>query len=1206
MNTIWTYLRRWVGPLLRRFDSAVPALLLVATLLLLVGIWWLGPGLTWRDRRPLASHEARAIASLLVVLVPMILWTLRTRYRYGKLQRERRRQDAVADDPQLPLLQQQQSSMDANLGRLLDNGMGRRSLYQLPWFLLLGDQESGKSSFISGCDQRFQKLDTHQATEPATWAVDWWVSHDAVVIDPPGAFMTQHGTPEARFMSEQGRREPLNIQRRLWLHLLQWLAQNRSRRALNGLLLVVDLPLLLSDAAAQRSVQAQALRSRLYEVTRELGSRLPLYIVLGKMDLIEGFEELFARVPAARREALLGFTFSLQAVESFDAWLPELAAHYDAFLKSLGEQTKSALSGVMDAASRRRLQSFQATLAGLRPLLLEHLNEVLGCDRFTTPALVRGLYLCSMRQQGEVRSRFALAASQPYDLTDLMVDTKPQGPGRVYFAHCIFDQVIQAEAGLAGDNLKTVGHKRRLVVANSGVAALSTVLAVGGWQLYYDVNRQQADNVLEKSREFSSRDIDARLDPTGRNLLVPLDQIRNAVAIYGDYRAAWPLVADFGLYQGRAIGPKVDAAYLSLLSRRFLPALATGVLASINDAAPGSNQQLAALRVYRMLEDRQNRRPQMVQEWMAGQWQAAYPGQAQVQSDLRRHLAYALQYADTDLPQYRQRITQVQQLLREIPLQQRVYMTLKQQAQDRLHGSLDLRQEIGPAFDVIYRPVSGISSTDDASRLLVPSLLTAKGYNEYFTTHSPDIADLALIDQWVLGERERIEYSDEDRQALASRIRALYSADYVNSWRQLLNRFAVTDFEDLKHAVSVLEHTTGPAAPLRRLLETVRDNTVVLPALVPGQALAAATAVDAGAADEVSQQGALAIRRAFAGMSQLLIASGDKPSYYDETMAAITAVHEYAKAVNDSPEHGKAALNAVLRRFALTGDDPISILQRIATGLPEPIGQHVKKLADQTAQVLVVEALRELEKRWETDVYSFYRQRLAGRYPFVANGADASLEDFEAFFGPQGRLRQFQDRYLKVFLEDNLDALYSQSQGSYLVRPDVMEQLDAAERIRETFFNNRGNLSVQFTVEPLGLSATQRTSVLGLDGQLVPYSHGPSAAIGLIWPNTLGEQVESKVTLVNRGGNSSSVGFRGPWSMYRLLSKGQLNGRSGTSVDLSFRAGDGMMRYRFSAEKALNPFTQASFSGFALPRTLLQRPAAAQTPGAPGTASQLL
>jgi len=223
------------------------------------------------------------------------------------------------------------------------------------------------------------------------------------------------------------------------------------------------------------------------------------------------------------------------------------------------------------------------------------------------------------------------------------------------------------------------------------------------------------------------------------------------------------------------------------------------------------------------------------------------------------------------------------------------------------------------------------------------------------------------------------------------------------------------------------------------------------------------------------------------------------------------------------------------------------------------------------------------------DVYRFYQQRLAGRYPFnPSSSADASLEDFEAFFGPQGRLQQFHDQYLNAFLKDNLDALYSSSRGDYLVRTDVLTQLEKAQRIRDTFFNNRGALSVQLTVEPLALSGNRLSSLLSVDGQLIPYSHGPSQSIGLIWPNALGSASGSQLTLVNSVGNTSSLGYRGPWSLFRLLSRGHLNGRTGTSVDLSFVANDGMMRYRISAEKANNPITQRSFEGFVLPRTLLQ------------------
>ncbi len=383
----------------------------------------------------------------------------------------------------------------------------------------------------------------------------------------------------------------------------------------------------------------------------------------------------------------------------------------------------------------------------------------------------------------------------------------------------------------------------------------------------------------------------------------------------------------------------------------------------------------------------------------------------------------------------------------------------------------------------------------------------------------------------------------------------------------------MTDFHDLNHGVSVLHQLTGPAAPLLRLLETVRDNTELQP--LPT------------AEGKQGQQYGLDIRRAFSGMHALLEPKGTQPSYYDETLGAVTAVYDYAKAVQDSSDRGKAALHVVLQRFSMTGSDPIANLQRVASGLPEPLDQQVRKLAEQTARVLNVEALRELERRWDADVYSFFQQRLAGRYPFVAHAPDASLDDFEAFFGPKGRLRQFQDRYLEVFLEENLEALGSQ-QGGSLIRGDVLKQLSVAERIRETFFDQRGNLSVQFSIEPLGLSGNQRTSLLDLDGQLVSYTHGPRQITGIIWPNTLGPQVRSNLTLLRQNGNSNSLEYRGPWSMFRLLSRGALNGRTATSVDLSFKAGDGVMRYRLNAEKAFNPITQQPFKGFKLPRGLLQ------------------
>lgn len=1190
MKQLWTQLKRWGLPLVTRIGLAMPLLLALGAVLMLVTIWWLGPQWTWREQQPLASVAHRGLASLVLVLVPLLCWLVVLRGRNRRLQAERNQAVAAELDQTLPFVQAQEKALDQGLSRFLHNAGGRRALYRLPWYLVVGDQHAGKTSFIDRTEQSFSltRIDKAQArgrqVQALAYPIGWWVSNDAVIIDPPGAFISQESRSVSPGEAAEAPAVPPGTPARLWQHLLGWLVRNRSQRALNGVVLVVDLPALLHGTPEQRVALAHVLRTRLYELSSQLGSRLPLYVVLSKFDLLDGFDQLYAGVPAASREKMLGFTFKLDAATTFDAWLDEYGDYYDQLISQLFEQVVDRLDTLGGASLRARLFSLHAQLVGLRPILLGFLKETLASDRFTTPALVRGVYWSSVVQQGDMLNAFVREAAQPYKTTPPLLEGKTQGKALAYFIQHAFRRVIYQEAGLAGDNIKVARGKRQLLWVGTGVGALAVFVAIASWQRYFDINGAKAANVLAKSQEYSHHQVDQRLDPTGRNLLEPLDQIRDAVSVFGDYRAAWPGVADLGLYQGRAIGPRVDEAYLSLLSKRFLPALASGVIEAMDAASPGSEQQMAALRVYRMLEDRRNRRPEWVEDWMARQWQQKFPGQGQLQRDLMRHLKYAMAYADTELPQYKQRIAEVQQTLRRVPLPERVYASLKQQAGEQLHAGLDLRHQVGPAFDVVYQPAVGARQGEG---LLLAPMLTAKGFKEYFEPRSQRFAELAMVDEWALGERGQLDYSDADREALGERLRSLYSADFIDSWRRALNAFSVADFRDLDHGVEVLQQFIGPAAPLHRLLETVKDNTSF------SAAVGIEISEDAEAlrprVGKPEQQQAWAIQRTFAGLSTLLRASGDKPSYYDETLGAIAAVHDYAKAVQDSPDRGKAALRAVHQRFAMTGQDPISTLQRVATGLPEPINHQVRKVADQTAQVLNVEALRELERRWDTEVYSFFQQRLAGRYPFVVRAPDASLDDFEAFFGPKGRLQQFNDQYLKVFLKDNLEALQAGEQGHPLIRSDVIEQLELADRIRETFFDQRGNLSVQFSIEPLGLSANQRTSLLDLDGQLISYTHGPRQITGIVWPNTLGQHVRSNLTLLRQNGNSSSLEYRGPWSMFRLLSRGSLNGRTATSVDLSFRTGDGVMRYRLSAEKAFNPITQQPFKGFRLPRGLLQQ-----------------
>ncbi len=88
------------------------------------------------------------------------------------------------------------------------------------------------------------------------------------------------------------------------------------------------------------------------------------------------------------------------------------------------------------------------------------------------------------------------------------------------------------------------------------------------------------------------------------------------------------------------------------------------------------------------------------------------------------------------------------------------------------------------------------------------------------------------------------------------------------------------------------------------------------------------------------------------------------------------------------------------------------------------------------------------------DVYQPFQQTLARHYPFSPEaGRDAALQDFGAFFAPDGVLATFYQDNLKLFLEDHPEQI-GDARRAGLVRRDVLESLAKAQ-IRQAFFHSQ-------------------------------------------------------------------------------------------------------------------------------------------------------
>ncbi|GGC65216.1 type VI secretion system membrane subunit TssM [Marinobacter halophilus] len=1194
METMWRkalLIGRWLLPHLR---NAAPVTLTLAIIALLVATWWLGPRLEIAGEYPLVAWQMRALVTLGVVLLVVVFWGMALARRLGKVNKAKAEEQQEQEDPILPMERRQQRLLDRQLQALKSNLPGRKGLYRLPWYLVMGLEGAGKTSLIQRAGQTYTltNVTRNNRGDRNPFGFDWWIGDNGVLIDPDGELLSQ------------GEGATGEIQNRLWNHFIGWLERSRPQRPLNGVILAVDLARLSTSSDQQREAHAILLRTRLRELMEQLGSRLPVYITFTKMDLMYGFAPFVRSLSKAEKDQALGFTFRLDSQQDHDQWLEQFADRYTEMVDELGQRLPDVLADNRDSEDRAAAYSFTRQLAGLKPTMEQFLTDLLSADAFSTPALVRGTYFTSVLQEGVPEDAFVAAAARNYQMTGPIQPAQRGGQSASLFTKGLFPDVIYPEAGLAGDNRKVVGQRQRKVAVAAVVALFAGAGITAGWQHYFVQNAEAATQVENRVKSFLNnwQPVGYEPDSTGRNLLQPLDELREATLAFGDYRNEWSLVADMGLYQGHKVGPEVDAAYVDMLAYQYLPALMFGVMEDMGRAPDNSTERLEHLRVLRMMYDAGGRRTDIVASYMRDYWQSRFPGQRDVQNRLYGHLQYAMAHtnlagmaADGDqtatmaLAPFRSSVQWAQHELGRISTPDRVYRDLQAEANRDFQTPLELARSSGPAFTTVFNRMDAygeplpeeLPSAEDP--LSIPALLTRDGLEKWFLRKSGSVTELALVDAWVLGRRNDVDFSKADEAELLASLQTLYAEHYASAWRTAVSRVNINRFEDLNHGVRILESLTSGHEPLARLLDQVQANTRLIP-VGEGEAEATRRLLEQSPHFRMLQD----IERQFADLNRLTRKQGDQPSGLDEIMLMVGELHEYLRNIQESPDAGKAALSAARARMGLQGADPIFTLQRMSSHQPEPLNRVLNRLASESWRVVLDRAVAQLEREWYREVYQPFQQNLARHYPFTAGaGRDAALQDFERFFAPDGILETFYNDNLKLFLEDHPEHVGDARRAS-LVRRDVVASLERAKQIRQAFFTRSGALDVEFALEPLNLTNNKRRAVVNIDGQLVEFSHGPRQSIPLVWPNTLRDSAESRITLVPIQVNRSprSISESGPWALFRLLDKADIAGVSGSAVDVKFNVDDGEMRYRLHAASNTNPFTQQLLSGYRIPRSL--------------------
>jgi len=346
-----------------------------------------------------------------------------------------------------------------------------KDLYSLPWYVIVGEPGSGKTEAIRHCSVGFPPglQDPFQGAG-GTINMNWWFTNRAVMLDTAGRLMFEE--VEAGGTSE-------------WQEFLQLLHNNRPNCPVNGLVLVIPADTLITDTADAIKSKAEKIAHQLDLIRRTLAVRFPVFVLITKCDLVNGFREFFEGVtdPALQHQ-LLGWSNPAPLDEPFN---PELV---DEHLGTVCEQLRRRRLGLLidpvhtdDPVNGRRmdqvdaLYAFPLSLSRIASRLKLYLEMVFAGGAWSgKPLFLRGIYFTSaMREGSALDEELAEALAVP---VESLPDGRVWERDRSYFLRDVFLEKAFKEKGLVTRAADAGGqHRRRKAVVLA--AGFLSVLVLG-------------------------------------------------------------------------------------------------------------------------------------------------------------------------------------------------------------------------------------------------------------------------------------------------------------------------------------------------------------------------------------------------------------------------------------------------------------------------------------------------------------------------------------------------------------------------------------------------------------------------------------------------------------------------------------------------------------------------------------------------------
>ncbi len=1035
---------------------------------------------------------------------------------------------------------------------------GSAALYELPWYMVIGNPAAGKSTAIVRSGLKFpfaEQTDNIIQGIGGTRNCDWFFTSEGILLDTAGRYAVH----------EEDREE--------WRGFLSLLKKHRPKAPINGILIAASVADIVGQRPDFAITLAKQLRQRVQELTEQLEVFAPVYVMFSKADLIAGFAEFFEDRDPAERDRVWGATLPYQADGKTDA-IAQFDRHFDELFEGLKDMSVTRMSMHRGEGLPPGVLTFPLEFAALKPALRSFIGTLFEENPYQYRPVFRGFYFTSSVQEGSSNSRASERIAQQFAL-----DLKPRTTAAVYsqngfFLKDLFQKVIFADRNLVRQHASRQKLKLRYGVFAASVVALGVVL--GGWAWSYAGNRQLLANVdaditkavkLQKDRT----DLQSRIEA--------LEILQDRIEQLQSWRAQRPMSVSLGLYQGDAIERKLREEYFAGVREVMLAPVAESIEAYLTEVnanaaqlqpmtrTPTSGAQSIsvvrvstqggyqaastesvedaynALKTYLMLADRQRMEPghltdQITRFWRG--WLEANRGtmpREQLIRSAERMLSFVVaQTTDPAFPQLKNNLTLVdntrenlRRVVRGMPARERVYSEIKSRAATRFPPMTVLRIVGEQDREVI------------AGSYSINGAFTRDAWSKYVQGAIKDAAskDLQSSD-WVLKTAAHDDLTLEGSpEQIQKALVEMYKTEYVAEWKKFLQGITVQEFGGFENAVARMNRLGDPTnSPVNKVLVTLFDETSWdNPSLINEKLKDTQRGFMAWFKQTILRQSPQGvdvnlnlgegpkseipmgpIGKEFAGISRLMGTRGESGSLAKTYLEHLSKIRTKFNQIKNQGDPGPASRTLMAQTLDGSGSDLAEALrfvdEQMLTGMTDSAKATLRPLLVrplmQAFAVLVPPAEAEINRVWTAQVYEPFQRNLAPKYPFdTASRVEAGQAEIAKMFGPDGAIAKFQSEALGTLVLRRGDEITPRQWAEMGVRlnPDFTTQFTKwVSPLGGAGGGGGGGSSApaeanqtRFQIMPMPISGLSEYTI-DIDGQVLRYRNSAPAWTDFVWP----------------------------------------------------------------------------------------------------------